>query len=86
MKQALDIGETVLNATGIVFAVQDIESILSIVLLVVSILSLLIRGGYMAYKYFKNKEVDKGIKEVVDTLDKTQTTLEEYKNNKENKK
>lgn len=81
MKQALDIGETILNTTGIVFAAQDIESVLSIILLVVSILSLLIRGGYMAYNYFKNKQCDKGIKTIVGTLDETKETIEKFKEN-----
>lgn len=84
MKQALDVGETILNTAGIVFAVQDIESVLSIILLAVSIASLLIRGLYAAYKYIKNKEVDKGIKTIVDTLDDTKDTIEKYK--EDNKK
>ena len=79
MKPALDVAETVVNIAGITVAVQDMESILSIVLLSISILSLLVRGGYLAYKYFKEKKCDEGIKTIVDTLDQTKDTIEKYK-------
>lgn len=79
MKPALDVAETVVNIAGITVAVQDMESILSIILLSISILSLLIRGGYLAYKHFKAKKCDEGIKTIVDTLDKAKDTIEKYK-------
>lgn len=83
MKQALDVGETVLNIAGITVASQDLESVLSIILLIISISSILIRGGYMAYKYFKNKKTDEGVKTIIDTLDQAKDVIEK---NKEDKK
>lgn len=59
-----DTFETCVNVLGISVAITDIYNILSIILLVVSIASMLIRCCYKIYMHIKNKNIDKVIEEV----------------------
>lgn len=68
-----DTFETCINVLGISVAITDIYNILSIILLVVSIASMLIRGCYKIYMHIKNKNIDKAIEEV----DKLKDDLED---------
>lgn len=71
-----DIFETCLNVLGISVAITDIYNVLSIILLVVSIASMLIRGCYKIYTHIKNKNIDKAIEEV-DNLKKDLEDLQD---------
>lgn len=59
MKKFMDIAEPLLNGMGILVGVSDIENILNIVLLCVSIFAILWRAGYTIYQHIKEKKFDK---------------------------
>lgn len=80
MKKAFDIGETILNACGVIIGVSNLEDILNIILLIVSICAILFRGIYAVYSHIKTKEYDK----IAHDLDDTKEELEQL-NHKEDK-
>lgn len=75
MKKLLDTCETGLNVMGVALGVSDMESILNLILLIVSIAAILFRAGYAIYQKIKQKKYD----EIAQELEDTQKALEELK-------
>lgn len=60
-----------LSALGVVFSIQNINDILNLILLIVSIVNIFIVFGLRIYDAIKNKnikEVDEATKEVIDKI------------------
>lgn len=70
--QALDYSVDVSSGA---YGIANIQSILGIILLVLSICSVLYKMGLAIYTHFKNKEY----KEIAEVLDKTKEEIEKIK-------
>lgn len=81
MKKFMDIAEPLLNGMGILIGVSDIENILNIVLLCVSIFAILWRAGYTIYQHIKEKKFDK----IGDEIDKAKDEIENLMPKEDNK-
>lgn len=81
MKKVLDIAETGLNTVGVLIGVSDIENVLNLVLLIVSILAILWRAGYAIYQHVRNKRLDK----IGNEIDKAKDDIEKLMPKEENK-
>lgn len=81
MKRLLDIAETGLNTMGVLIGVSDIENVLNLVLLIVSILAILWRAGYAIYQHVRNKRLDK----IGDEIDKAKDEIEKLMPKEEHK-
>ena len=81
MKRLLDIAETGLNTVGVLIGVSDIENVLNLVLLIVSILAILWRAGYAIYQHVRNKRLDK----IGDEIDKAKDDIEKLMPKEEHK-
>ena len=81
MKKFMDIAEPLLNGMGILVGVSDIENILNIVLLCVSIFAILWRAGYTIYHHIKEKKFDK----IGDEIDKAKDEIENLMPKEDNK-
>ena len=81
MKKFMDIAEPLLNGMGILIGVSDIENILNIVLLCVSIFASLWRAGYTIYHHIKEKKFDK----IGDEIDKAKDEIENLMPKEDNK-
>ena len=81
MKKFMDIAEPLLNGMGILIGASDIENILNIVLLCVSIFAILWRAGYTIYHHIKEKKFDK----IDDEIDKAKKELENLMPKEDNK-
>lgn len=81
MKKFMDIAEPLLNGMGILVGVSDIENILNIVLLCVSIFAILWRAGYTIYQHIKEKKFDK----IGDEIDKAKDEIENLMPKEDNK-
>ena len=81
MKKFMDIAEPLLNGMGILVGVSDIENILNIVLLCVSIFAILWRAGYTIYTHIKQKNFDK----IGDEIDKVKDEIENLMPKEDNK-
>lgn len=81
MKRLLDIAETGLNTVGVLIGVSDIENVLNLVLLIVSILAILWRAGYTIYQHVRNKRLDK----IGDELEKAKDDIEKLMPKEEHK-
>ncbi len=73
MKKLFDALETGLNVVGVAIGVSDIESVLNIILLIVSIAAILFRAGYAIYQKVKEKKYN----EIADELEKAKEQLEQ---------
>lgn len=81
MKKFMDIAEPLLNGMGILIGVSDIENILNIVLLCVSIFAILWRAGYTIYLHVKEKKFDK----IAAEIDKAKDEIENLMPKEDNK-
>lgn len=81
MKRLLDIAETGLNTVGVLIGVSDIENVLNLVLLIVSILAILWRAGYAIYQHVRNKRLDK----IGDEIEKAKDDIEKLMPKEEHK-
>lgn len=81
MKRLLDIAETGLNTVGVLIGVSDIENVLNLVLLIVSILAILWRAGYAIYQHVRNKRLDK----IGDEIEKAKYDIEKLMPKEEHK-
>lgn len=81
MKRLLDIAETGLNTMGVLIGISDIENVLNLVLLIVSILAILWRAGYAIYQHVRNKRLDK----IGDEIDKAKDEIEKLMPKEEHK-
>ena len=81
MKTWYSVAELSLNTISIMVASIDIENVLSIILLVLSVCSILYRLGYNIYKLIKNKKYDK----IDDEIDKAKDDIEKLGHDKEDK-
>lgn len=81
MKKFMDIAEPLLNGMGILIGVSDIENILNIVLLCVSIFAILWRAGYTIYHNIKEKKFDK----IGAEIDKAKDEIENLMPKEDNK-
>lgn len=81
MKKFMDVAEPLLNGMGILVGVSDIENILNIVLLCVSIFAILWRAGYTIYQHIKEKKFDK----IGDEIDKAKDEIENLMPKEDNK-
>lgn len=70
MKKSLDLAETCLNVVGLTVSLSDINNILNIILLIVSVLAILVRGFFEIKKHIENKEYDKAVETFEDTKEK----------------
>lgn len=75
MKRLLDIAETGLNTLGVLIGVSDIENVLNLVLLIVSIIAILWRAGYAIYQHIRNKRLDKVGDEIEQAKDDIENLL-----------
>ena len=74
----------IVNALGFSISITDIENVLNLILLIVSIASTLIVAGISIYDKFKKKDLDGVIDEVQDTADKITDIIEVAKGGDEN--
>ena len=74
--------ETGVNVLGISISLTDIQNILSIILLIVSILSICFRGGLMIYQRIKNKDIDGAIQVTKDTQTEIEDAINKHKKEK----
>lgn len=81
MKRLFDIAETGLNTVGVLIGVSDIENVLNLVLLIVSILAILWRAGYAIYQHVRDKRLDK----IGDEIDKAKDDIEKLMPKEEHK-
>ena len=81
MKRVLDVCETGLNIVGVAIGVSDIESVLNVILLVVSILAILFRAGYAIYQHVKEKNYSK----IAEELESAKKQLEQLQAKEDNK-
>ena len=81
MKRLLDIAETGLNTMGVLIGVSDIENVLNLVLLIVSILAILWRAGYAIYQHVRNRRLDR----IGDELNKAKDDIEKLMPKEEHK-
>lgn len=81
MKRLLDIAETGLNTVGVLIGVSDIENVLNLVLLIVSIIAILWRAGYAIYQHVRNKRLDK----IGDEIEKAKDDIEKLMPKEEHK-
>ncbi len=81
MKRLLDIAETGLNTVGVLIGVSDIENVLNLVLLIVSILAILWRAGYAIYQHVRDKRLDK----IGDEIEKAKDDIEKLMPKEEHK-
>lgn len=81
MKRLLDIAETGLNTVGVLIGVSDIENVLNLVLLIVSILAILWRAGYAIYQHVREKRLDK----IGDEIEKAKDDIEKLMPKEEHK-
>lgn len=81
MKRVLDVCETGLNIVGVAIGVSDIESVLNVILLVVSILAILFRAGYAIYQHVKEKNYSK----IAEELESARKQLEQLQAKEDNK-
>ena len=81
MKRLLDIAETGLNTVGVLIGVSDIENVLNLVLLIVSIIAILWRAGYAIYQHVRDKRLDK----IGDEIDKAKDDIEKLMPKEEHK-
>lgn len=81
MKRLLDIAETGLNTVGVLIGMSDIENVLNLVLLIVSILAILWRAGYAIYQHVRNKRLDK----IGDEIEKAKDDIEKLMPKEEHK-
>ena len=84
MKKFMDIAEPLLNGMGILIGASDIENILNIVLLCVSIFAILWRAGYTIYHHIKEKKFDKISDDINNAKDEIENLMpkEDNKNGK----
>lgn len=59
MKKAFDLTENFINFLGVGFALADVNNIINLILLMVSILAIIIRAAFEIRDYIKKKEYDK---------------------------
>ena len=79
MKEKLSMATYIVNALGFSISITDIENVLNLILLIVSIASTLIVAGISIYDKFKKKDLDGVIDEVQDTADKITDIIEDSK-------
>lgn len=76
MEKTLNVLETGLNAIGIAIGVSDMENVLNVILLIISIASILFRAGYAIYQKIKEKKYN----EIAKELDDAKEALEQLQN------
>lgn len=81
MNKIIDTAETILNTVSIIISVQDLNDIINLILLIVSLIAILWRAGYGIYKHIKEKDYDK----VNDELSKAKDDIEKLNHKEENK-
>ena len=74
--------ETGVNVLGIGISLADLQNVLSIVLLIISILSICFRGGLMIYQHIKNKDIDGAIQVSKDTQTEIEDAINKHKKEK----
>lgn len=81
MKKVFDACETGLNVLGVAIGVSDVESILNVILLIVSIAAILFRAGYAIYQHCKEKNYSK----IAEELESAKKQLEQLQAKEDNK-
>lgn len=81
MNKIIDTAETILNTASIIISVQDLNDIINLILLIVSLIAILWRAGYAIYKHIKEKDYDK----VNDELSKAKDDIEKLNHKEDNK-
>lgn len=64
MPKVFDGIESMFNIFGIAIGINEIESWLGVILLVINILAILIRSGIKVYDHIKNGKIDDAYKEI----------------------
>ena len=59
MKKAFDMSENIINFLGVGFALTDVNNIINLILLIVSVLAILVRSALEIRDHFKSKQYDK---------------------------
>ena len=73
MKKAFDITENFINFLGVGFAFTDVNNIINLILLIVSILAIVIRAAFEIRDHIKKKEYDK----IDDTINDAVSDIED---------
>ena len=77
--------ETSVNVAGIAVSVTDLNQILNLIVLVVSVASILFKAGLMVYRHIKAKNLEEAIVVVEDAqqqLEEIQEKIEDGRNQK----
>ena len=77
--KSYDFAETGLNIFGIAVSVTDLNQVLNLVLLIVSVASILFRCGYKVYILIRGKKM----KEAIDAIDEAKDELSQIVDKKE---
>lgn len=73
MKKAFDLTENFINFLGVGFALADVNNIINLILLIVSILAIVIRAAFEIRDHIKKKEYDK----IDDTINDAVSDIED---------
>ena len=73
MKKAFDLTENLINFLGVGFALTDVNSIINLILLIVSILAIVIRSAFEIRDHIIKKEYDK----IDDTINDAVSDIED---------
>lgn len=73
MKKAFDITENLINFLGVGFALSDVNNIINLILLIVSIIAIVIRAAFEIRDHIIKKEYDK----IDDTINDAVSDIED---------
>lgn len=83
MKKYFNLAENTLNFLGVGFALTDVNNIINLILLIVSILAIVVRAIFEIKDHLEKKEFDKIDDTIKDAVDDIENKLP--KDNKEKK-
>lgn len=73
-----DIVDSVAIGTGTIISLQDVQSLLSIIILIFNVVWILCKFGYKMYKLYKEKKY----KKMIDEIENTKNELQNIQNNR----
>lgn len=75
----------ILSAVGVAWSIQDLQNIVSLILLIISLINILWKTGYNIYTKIKNNKVDEISEDISKCKDEIQQLQENINNKKEEK-
>ena len=75
----------ILSAVGVAWSIQDLQNIVSLILLIISLINILWKTGYNIYTKIKNNKVDEIGEDISKCKDEIQQLQENINDKKEEK-